>query len=202
MRGENHWRLLPLAAAVGILAASCVPEFENPLPPSSELAPDSLLVGTWLSPDDPKGGDRMMVLPRSSGWVDILLVSDVGSDGVDLTVFEGYSSVVGDDKFLCLRERGVESSDDVTRERGLRYVLTYYSVSDRGELALAPFSYEKVQALITSGDLDAQERPRGTETRQVVTTTAEALASLILRKGTQAFIDSTDLEPGMVRSVQ
>jgi hypothetical protein len=200
MRVQGHWRLLPWAVALGLFAASCVPEFENPLPASPELAPDSLLVGTWMSPDDPEGGDRMMILPRSSGWVDVVLVSDVGRDGVDLAVFEGYSSLVGDERFLCLRERGVESSDDATRERGLRYVLSHYSISDRGELALAPFSYEKVQAFISSGDLIEAKMPRGTETREVVTSSTDELVSLILRKGSRAFIDSTDLEAVMVRS--
>jgi hypothetical protein len=199
MRVQRRWRFLLWVAALGFFAVSCVPEFENPLPPSPELAPDSLLVGTWLSPEDPEGGDRLMVLPRSTGWVDVVLVSDVGSNGADLAVFEGYSSLVGDERFLCLRERGVESSDDATREHGLRFVLSYYSVSDQGELTLAPFSYEKVQALIASGDLVESEMPRGAGTRQVVTSSADELASLILRKGSHAFIDSTDLESVMVK---
>ncbi len=199
MRFQARWCALLWYPVLGAFAASCVPEFENPLPPSEGLAPDEQLVGTWVPSDDPEGGDRMVVLPRSSGWVDVLLISDVGCDGVNLAVFEGYSSLVGGDRFLCLRERGVESHDDATRERGLRYVLAHYRFSDEGELAVALFSYEKVQALIASGDLSAEDLPRGSETREVVTSSADALASLILRRRTEAFIDSTDLETGMIR---
>ncbi len=195
---RTRWSELLWFTFLIVFAASCVPEFENPLPPSTELSPDQQLLGTWVSPGDSAAGDRLMILPRSSGWVDIVLLSDVGSDGLDLAVFEGYSSLVGDDRFLCLRERGVESDDDTTRERGLRYVLAYYRISD-DELALASFSYQKVQALIASGDLVAEDRPRGSETREVVTTSAEALAALISREGAEAFIDSTDLETAMVR---
>lgn len=193
--------LVPACLTAAALTASCVPEFENPPPPSERLRPDPELVGTWASTDESGEQDRISFYPRESGWVDVVLVTDIGGhasgDGVDLSIFEGYSAEVGDERFLCLRERGPDVDDEATRETGLGFLLAHYVIVDGQTLHLALFSDPKVQAMVDAGELSTGTVKRGQEEREVITSSSAELVSLIRSHGAAAFIDEEDLTQGL-----
>jgi hypothetical protein len=200
MRISPRSVIVPVSLAVAALTASCVPEFENPPPPVEPLRPDPELLGTWASTDESGERDQISFFPRGSGWIDVVLVSDIGGqtpgDGVSLSVFEGYSAEVGDEKFLCLRERGADVDDETTRETGLRFLLAHYFIADGRSLHLALFSDRKVQAMVDAGELSAGPVTRGQEEREVITSSSADLVALIRSHGAAAFIDEEDLTQG------
>jgi hypothetical protein len=187
MRKYRWYYLLGMWFALIPLLTSCVAEFVNPIPPPKNLKPDPALLGEWeIAEGDEKV--RLYIYPRLSGWMDIILL-EMGSDHkINLEVYEGYSTQINQDKFLCLmvRETDLEKKEDKKEPSG--YHIIHYKISDEGAFSFRMFDVEKVKEMVRKGEL------KGTITlgRTLVTSKANELVRQIQEKGAEAFIDTRE----------
>ena len=155
-----------------VFLASCYPEFKNPIPPPPELKADHQILGTWvrtLKADQYEYKEQLYIFPRGSGWIDVVWIYDIDreepADGINVLVFEGYSTSVNKQKFLCLRFREKDfnwafqkpySRSD--KEIGgvpfaAYWIIVNYETSSKGDLVIKCFSIPKVEELIKKGKL-------------------------------------------------
>ena len=170
-------RYLILSLLLLIYLASCGPVFEHPIPPPPELKADHQIMGTWVRTFKVKEGqheskEQLSIFQRSSGWIDVVYIYDIESegsaDGINLLVFEGYSTSVNKQKFLCLRfrekdfnwahQKDYNSSDkEVEGQPFITYwIIVNYETPINGDLIIKRFSTQKVEELIEEGKLKGE----------------------------------------------
>jgi hypothetical protein len=181
-----------------LLAVSCQPEFVNPLPLPAEPKVDIQITGFWWRTTE--GDDQqLLVYPRKDGWVDIIYVYDINSklsaDGVSVLIFEGYTTSLGDQKYMCFRLRkkdiGVQTRGAAPEK--LNFLMVNYKLSNNGDLVVNTFSSEEVKKLINQDKLSGQifERDLANgqlDTSVVVTSSSTELAKVLSEEGVQRFI--------------
>ena len=185
---------LVLSLLLLICLASCYPEFKNPIPPPAELKADPQILGTWVRTTDESGSkEQLCIFQRKSGWIDVVLIGEIDSkeseDGIDVGTFEGYSTSVNKQKFLCLRFRKKDYSHNNPEEFGEPpfYIVNYETTGD-SKLVIKHFSLEKVEELIKAGKLKG-EITKGQHVDHVtVTSSSDELIEVISKEGAGAFI--------------
>lgn len=187
---RHHAQTAVAILLAALFVASCIPTFEHPLPEPDPLAADPGLLGTWLGRDADAGEEsRLLVFTRPSGHVDLVFISGINDpdaeDGVDVSLFEGYTTLVGEERFLCIRARGMGEEKDDEEKPGV--MIAAYAIDDGGGLAISLFGPNQVKALIESGKLQgAVEKGKHTQTI-VVTSPAEALVELVKKGSSGVF---------------
>ncbi len=169
-----------------LLITSCVAEFLNPIPPSKDLRPDSALLGEWETIEG-KSTMRISIYPRRSGWIDIICIETNGIDKVRLDVYEGYSTTIKQDRFLCLREREARAYQKDDQEDQSGYYIGRYKISEEGVLSFNLFDAEKIKTMVRKGELKGKI---ASGEKVIVTTKANELVSLISTKGIDSFINA------------
>jgi hypothetical protein len=191
-RGSSH---SVLALFLLICISSCYPEFKNPIPPPSELKADPHILGTWVRPTESGSKRELLIFPRSSGWIDVVVISDIDAkeakSGINVVVLEGYNTSVNKYKFLCLRLREKDwEGRDRAPEDFYFLIVNYEAPGD--ELIVRLFSMDKVKALIKEGKLQGKIIERGRRSVVdfddiIVTSSSDELVELISREGIPAF---------------
>jgi len=185
-----------------VLVTSCYPLFEHPITAPKKLKPDKNILGVWFR-TVAVGAEQLSVFPRKDGWIEIVYVYGINSkfykDGINLLVFEGYSTSVKDKKFLCLRPRtkdllAMGRKGDTLDQVG--FYIVNYDLSKKGNLIVKHFSMEKVENLINSGELSGRvaktDLDEGRLTDGIlVTASSEDLVRAISEKGFKTFIEET-----------
>ena len=175
--------LLPLFGAA-LLLGSCVPEFENPLP-CERVEADARLLGDWRSAPD-AGGDQSRVSfhARTNGWYDIVFLTGLerrsGTNGIDCSLYEGFSTRIGDRSFLCfrLRERYFKNRTDAPGH--FRFLIAGYEAGRRS-LEVSILSKSKVLDLVEAGVLQAQAGQSRTSGPLVVVSSPVELRDALLK---------------------
>ncbi len=179
-----------------LLTLSCVPEFENPLPRDEGAGPDTQLLGRWSAKGDGEE-DEALFYARRDGWYDILFVNKINSssqtNGLDFSVYEGFSAAVGDDRFLCIRGRRKDFADRREQPDSYRFLLAHYRVESNDTLRVNFFSNANVEEMVRSGALAGQIKTNQFTDEVIVTAAGEAVAALVAEKGVAEFVDADDV---------
>ena len=188
---------LVLCSILIMMGSGCVPEFKNPLPQPENLKPDAILLGNWVNKEYKKGDVEFMhvlVFARADGWMEFVEISRKESDkGVEVYQYEGYSTSVGKDKFLCFRPLRTNPTERVEENmRNHAYWLAHYKVNRR-TFHLTIFSESKIETLIEAGELKSEIVEVENIDDFTVTSSSEALTSLIAKKGVETFIDKDEV---------
>lgn len=220
---------LILSLLLLISLTSCCPVFKNPIPPPPELKADHQILGTWVRTF--KGGqheskEQLSIFQRSSGWIDVVYIYDIDSegsaDGINLLVFEGYSTSVNKQQFLCLRFRkkdfnwrlqekdySLSDKEIVEAPFAAYWIIVNYEISSNDELIIKRFSTQKVEELIEEGKLKGEvvkeevfkKQPSDDVLKKrpfdkvTVKSSSDELVEVISREGAEAFIwqDANDV---------
>jgi hypothetical protein len=186
--------------------ASCYPEFKNPIPPPPELKADHQILGTWVITTKSGSKQQLSIFQRGSGWIDVVYIydihSDVSMDGINVLIFEGYSTSVNKEKFLCLRfrkkdfswrlqEKDYSRSDKEVGE--FPFLIVNYETPSNDELIIKHFSTQKVEELIKKGKLKGEvvkeDIFKGQPFDKVtVSSSSDELVDVISKEGAGAFI--------------
>lgn len=179
-----------------LLALSCVPEFENGLPRQDGAGADPELLGRWSAKGDGEE-DEALFYPRPNGWYDILFIAKINSasetNGLDVSIYEGYSASVGDEKFLCIRGRRKDFADHSEPPESYRFLLAHYRIGSNDELRVNFFSSAKVEELVKSGALQGEVKTNQFTDDVIVTAPSDAVAAAIAEKGYREFVDVDDV---------
>jgi hypothetical protein len=183
--------------------ASCYPKFKNPIPPPSKLKADSQILGTWVRTNESDSKQQLLIFQRSSGWIDVIQINDIDSkeseSGISVVVFEGYSTSVNKQKFLCLRLREKDWEGKDTEVGDFYFLIVNYEATIKDKLILRLFSLQKVKELIKEGKLKGEVVRRGQAStvdvdRVIVTSNSDKLVEVISREGVGAFIGQDENE--------
>jgi hypothetical protein len=180
--------LVAIECALILLVTSCVAEFLNPIPPPKNLKPDSALLGEWEMTEG-ESIMRMYIYPRPSGWIDIICIETGPNNKVRLDVYEGYSTRIKQERFLCLREREIHAKKKEDKKDQLGYFIGHYKITENDMFSFSLFDVEKIKTMVRQGEL------KGAITsgeKVVVTSKANELIALISKKGIDGFINSMD----------
>ena len=180
--------LFAIECALILLVTSCVAEFLNPIPPPKNLKPDSDLLGEWEMTER-ESMMRIYIYPRPSGWIDIICIETGPNHKVRLDVYEGYSTRIKQERFLCLREREIHAKKKEDKKDQFGYFIGHYKISENDMFSFSLFDVEKIKTMVRQGEL------KGTITsgeKVVVTSKANELIALISKKGIDGFINSMD----------
>jgi hypothetical protein len=93
------WQILPAAA---LLLAGCPYGSEFPLGSPAEAIPEAELLGAWKP--SPKSEEDFILSIRSAGGAALVLTAE--SPGEEPAAYPAFISVVGEERFLNLREEG------------------------------------------------------------------------------------------------
>jgi len=183
----------------------CPPRFQNPLPIPAELKFDAGIAGSWwrsIATDE----QQVMIYPRRDGWADIVYVYGINStfyrDGINVLVCEGYTTLVGKERFLCVRRRkkDVEMCKGAGEPEQLMYVIFNYYLSKERNLVLKGLANQKLVKLIKENKLSGRIYEEDVaaaqfETEVLITSSSNELADVLSTKGLQALIseDEEDL---------
>jgi hypothetical protein len=176
-----------------LFSMGCVPEFENPLPSPKVMKADQALLGTWKIDSDNAGNIvQVSFFGRKTGWMDIVFVDGSSRyDGVEVSIFEAYTTNINKDTFLCLRPRRQDFQDQTNGE--LTYLLAYYHVSKEGILAVSLFDQGAVEGMIDKGLLKGEfKEVNGRKDLVKVVSSSDEIASAIAKKGVESFISKED----------
>ena len=180
--------ILSLLTAL-LFLSGCVSEFKNPLPAPKVMKADPVLLGTWMS-EPSKAGNIYQVsfFGRKSGWMDIVFIDGPGQyDGVDVSIFEAYSTNVNKVKFLCFRPREQDRQDEKNVKS--TYMLAHYQLLNEGILSVSLFDQDKVEGMIEKGFLKGEfKEVNGKKELIKVVSSSETIASVIAEKGFESFI--------------
>jgi hypothetical protein len=133
----------------------------------------------------------MYIYPRPSGWIDIICIETDSKNKIKLEIYEGYSTQIEQDRFLCLREREARAYNKEDKGDQLGYFICHYKISENGLFSFSLFDVDKITAMVRKGDLEGTVTSFG---KVIVTSQANALVALISKKGVNHFISPTDKE--------
>lgn len=177
---KQFFRVLLFGAAV--MLGSCVPEFDNPLP-CKQVEADARLLGNWRTTTK-EGGEqnRLAFHARTNGWYDIVFLTGLDkradTNGIDCTLYEGFSTRIKERSFLCLRLRARDFKNRTDAPKHYRFLIAGYDVG-RQNLEIRILSKSKVKDLIEAGVLQGQVGQDNTNGSVVVTSTPEALQNAL-----------------------
>ena len=189
---KGHIFILLLLTGL-LFLTGCVPEFENPLPPPGVMKADPALLGTWKIDSDQAGEiTQVSFFGRESGWMDIVFVDGPSRyDGVDVSIFEAYTTKVNKDTFICLRPRRQDDQEQTNEES--HYLLAHYNLSQEGILSISLFDQSAVERIIEEGLLKGEYKEiNGKRDLSKVISSSDEIASAILKKGVESFISKED----------
>ena len=117
-----------------------------------------------------------------------------------MVVFEGYSTSVDKQNFLCLRLREKDWKGRDREVEDLYFLMANYDTPSKDELVIRLFSMQKVKELINEGKLQGKVTKRGRSSmidfdKVVVTSSSDELIEVISKEGVGAFVghDETDI---------
>jgi hypothetical protein len=180
--------LFAIECTLILLVTSCVAEFLNPIPPPKNLKPDSALLGEWEMRER-ESMMRVYIYPRPSGWIDVICIETGPNNKVRLDVYEGYSTRIKQERFLCLREREIHAKKKEDKKDQFGYFIGHYKIAENDMFSFSLFDVEKIKTMVRQREL------KGTITsgeKVVVTSKANELIALISKKGIDGFINSVD----------
>jgi hypothetical protein len=180
--------LFAIECTLILLVTSCVAEFLNPIPPPKNLKPDSALLGEWEMTER-ESMMRVYIYPRPSGWIDVICIETGPNNKVRLDVYEGYSTRIKQERFLCLREREIHAKKKEDKKDQFGYFIGHYKIAENDMFSFSLFDVEKIKTMVRQREL------KGTITsgeKVVVTSKANELIALISKKGIDGFINSVD----------
>ena len=197
-KGVNAMKSYYIGSLLMVLlgASGCIPLFEQPLPAVPDEMSDPGLLGTWIGTGE-NTDCQVSFLPRSSGWMDVVYLTGIllpaQTNGVESTLYEGYTAVVGKRRFLCLRLRSRDFVDHTEPPTDYPYMLLTYSVSNGNELSVYMTSEsavrEKIETGAWSGRIDG-----GSSSNEVrVTFSGEQLAEALTAADIDALLNETPL---------
>jgi hypothetical protein len=183
---------LGLIAFVLFFSASCIPEFKNPLPVPKGVKPDQEILGTWESwESDPNSKDesfQITFFPAKSGGMYIVWTNIEGPEyDPDISILQGYTTVLNKDKFLCIRPIKKINRDSEDEQGGQSFVIANYRISD-DTLLIYVFSQYSIKRLIEKGKLKGEIKERSFSDEVTVTSSSEELAAAIIKEGVENFI--------------
>ena len=199
---------LILSLLLIICLASCYPEFKNPIPPPPELKADHQILGTWVGTKYSGSKEQLLIFQRSSGWIDLVFIFNIdmkeSKDGIDVLVFEGYSTSVNKQKFLCLRLREKDWKDRDKEVGEFLFYIFNYETPSKDEFIIKQVSIQKVKELIKEGKLKGQvveeDEAKGQPFDKVTITSSsdelvKVISEVISTEGVGAFIgqDENDI---------
>jgi hypothetical protein len=204
--------IVPILLSVSL--ASCYPEFKNPIPPPAELKADPQILGTWYLTNQSDSKMQMFIFQRSNGWIDLVSIENIDSkesnDGITVSIMEGYSTFINEQKFLCLRLRKRDfSNPDIEKIKEFPFLIFNYETPSKDELDIKLFSLEKVKELIKAGKLKGEIVTEDalkndvlgllfkrvfTYERIIVTASSDELKEAIAKEGVEAFLASSSDE--------
>jgi hypothetical protein len=139
-----------IAISLLLLLTSCLPTFENGLPPNPNSLNDSRLPGMWINKENGVLKEQLVFNQRSDNWLNIIYIYDIpkSEDNGCLSVlgFEGYTTTVDNQPYICFRYPKTEKPSDNP------FMIAKYNVKDRS-LVLNLLSYDRVKELILSNKL-------------------------------------------------
>lgn len=186
-----------LVGGLLVLAAGCIPEFTNPLPPPDKLEPDRDLLGGWTQTEKSGTENQVLFYSRPTGWIDVLYLMDVNSgskdSGLDWAVYEGYSSALKGEKFLSLRAREKDYADRRDRPEAFTYMLALYRVVSNDYLEITLFSEQKVRELVEAGALAGGVGTNRNADTVKVTASSDALKKAVEERPLGDFVDPSDV---------
>ena len=189
---------LILSLLILISVASCYPEFKNPIPPPSELRADHQILGTWIRKTESDSKEQLSIFQRSSGWIDVVYINDIDSkesqNGINVGIFEGYSTFVNEHKFLCLRFRKRDFGETDREAQDFHFYIVNYENPGKNELVIKHFSLQKVKELIEEDKLKGKvvkQQGRYID-KVIVTSSSDELNETISREGVGAFIEQNE----------
>jgi hypothetical protein len=188
MQNPNRLRNAGLALMLALWGAACVPVFRNPIAASPDLKPDPALLGTWSSVKDGGDGTQVSFFPRKDGWLDIVFLADLkgnSDSGLDLTLYEGYTTTIEDDHVLCFRERPEKPEADEPAS----YLLATYRVDPPTRLDVRLFANAAVRAAIESGALEGTVTTNVYADTITVTSSSARLLAAVVTQGAAAFTE-------------
>jgi hypothetical protein len=176
-----------------IFLTSCYPEFKNPIAPPSELKADNHILGTWIRTTDSGSKEQLSMFQRSSGWIDVVYINDIDSkesqNGINVGIFEGYSTFLNKQKFLCLRLRKRDFNEREREAAEFHFYIVNYEIPNHNELTIKFFSLQKVKELIKKGKLKGEVVEQGLIDKVTVTSSSDELTEVISKEGVGAFIE-------------
>jgi hypothetical protein len=104
---------------------------------------------------------------------------------IKLDIYEGYTTQIKQEKFLCLKEREMIAKKEDAEESG--YYIVPYKISDDGRFSFCIFDVGRINIMIRKGELKGNI----TRWKTSVTSGADELVALISAKGVDSFIDTT-----------
>ncbi len=153
------WALM-LGGLVLFFTGSCVPDFKNPLPRPKDSRPDERILGTWISPDEVKNKAQVSFFARKTGLMDIVDIYDIdgisSKDGVNVSIYEGYTTSVNQDKFVCFRARRKDMRGQEKKKQEFNYWIAYYEISEKDILSIHLFDLNAVRALVENKKLKGE----------------------------------------------
>lgn len=204
---------LILSLLLLICLASCYPVFKNPIPPPPKLKADHQILGTWVrtyKAEQHEYKEQVSIFQRRSGWIDLVWIYDIDreepTDGINVLIFEGYSTSVNKQRFLCLRFREKDSNwalqkahsrsySEAGGEPSIVYWIVNYETPNNDELVIKPFSTQRVEELIEKGKLKGEVvknklvKEQGLSLDKViVTSSSDELVEVISKEGAGAFV--------------
>jgi hypothetical protein len=143
---------------LALLAVSCRPPlFQHPLSDPATAKVDTKLVGNWRGT---AGGHPvfMHVYGKDGGHIDLVLVADDGDKGATLLAFEGFTTELGNRRFLNLRSKTAKGPWDAGWALSEHYALGRYAIDAKGALTLWQLSDDVVKEAVKAGKLKGTEK--------------------------------------------
>lgn len=188
MQIPNRLRNAGLAFVLAMWGAACVPVFRNPISAPPELKPDPALLGTWSSVKDSGDGTQVSFFPRKDGWLDIVFLADLkgnSDSGLDLTLYEGYTTTIENDHVLCFRER----PEKPVAEEPAAYLLATYQVDPPTRLDVRLFANAAVRKAIETGTLEGTVETNVYADTITVTSSSARLLAAVVAQGAATFTE-------------
>jgi hypothetical protein len=180
-------KYLTLLLAV-LSLASCVPEFENPLPQASKAKIDKGILGTWYAEAESGKISQCTIAAQKSGWIEIRYIDNILDEAnepnyVPLTT---CTSEIGNEKFLSVPMYAL-APEGKTAHSGA-YLIVNYEI-EQSKLYVRPFLLDKVQHLIDTGVLKGKVEKGFPFDTVTVTSSGKEVAKAIKENGLSKFID-------------
>jgi len=189
MKTKKRLLRLELAAALVLIATSCVPEFKNPLPPPADGKADEAILGVWETPPDEDEARQVSIFPNKSGGIDVVWIADMNSgEGLTVSVFTGHTTRIGEDKFLSLIRRNPDNQEPADEPEKRAYFIAPYETSAE-RLIIKGFSLSAFRRMIEQSELDGEVHDGEYFDKIVVTSSSEDLAGAIGQKGVPALVE-------------
>lgn len=187
------WALLCL-----LLSACSPPPYSlHPLSPPGGQPNDERLSGVWILQGSQEGHLGFIHISRDKeGWLEVAMVGPKSRGGLDASVLRGFTTTVGKDTFLNVRDFrtirfGVAPSaeaEEAFPPEGM-YLILLYTITEAGELDFNFMDDKFIEEKIRAGNIKGIEN-KETSTLKL-TDTPENLIQFILKSDREKLFPKT-----------